>query len=414
MGRRPKNNAEDDEQQPQPVAGTDAEEMAGQIAGERETQGIVEIETLLEDSAYEHAQVAIKKRDPLSGRDIHLERHPISALKPDPNEFLRVRYGGGKYRLFFYPDDRSNRAYTTKQMDIDPAVPKGEFYRQFEPAQEKDDSALRLAIEKIKGESGSNMDVILAMMQMQQKNSEMMMQMQQKSTETMITAITSMVAAVKGGGGNQGTDILTALGVFEKLKGRDTGMEPLALLKFAKDLAREMGGKDDDDEPAWIKALGGILPLVMPGMQRPPVAPPAQLPPNVEAMPAAAPMPEPVKPNPFQNGGQTVIDTNAAQPTQNGPVKIETIIHQITPMLIARIESGSSPEDAVAIMENPILISDEQYTDLLHILEKPDWPAVLFGGEESIAKHRAWFDKLRELLLAGDAEEEDEPDEAEK
>jgi hypothetical protein len=154
-----------------------------------------------------------------------------------------------------------------------------------------------------------------------------------------------------------------------------------------------------------LKALSGILPLVMPGMQRPQPGPPAQLPSNVEPMPA----PEPVKPNPFPQATQPVIETTPAEPQQNGAVKIQDIIKSITPMLLARIESGSKPDDALAIMENPILISDDQFDQLIDILEKPDWPMVLFGGDDAIAKHRQWFDELRELLLKSVSEQPEGP-----
>src|SRR6185369_470986 len=84
------------------ITGTQASELEQQIADDKEARGIGEIENLLAHVGGEGGQFAVKRIDPLTGKQSHLERMPITALRDygnDPAEVLRARYGGGGYNI---------------------------------------------------------------------------------------------------------------------------------------------------------------------------------------------------------------------------------------------------------------------------------------------------------------------------
>jgi hypothetical protein len=402
--RRPKPDADPDNDQDggggDELPESQAAALEQQISDEREGRSIAAIEAVLESVERVEGQFAVKRIDPLSGKQLHLERMPIAVLRDygsDPSEFLKARYGGGQYNLIFYVPEQGGgwRQYTMRRFEVDKSIPPGEFFRAQreagdQPERGADETLLGKLMDKIKTEGGGNSDVLLALMQMQAQASRDMIQVLMKSSADTLTAITSMVAALKGGGGQAGFNMLEALAVFDKLKGRDNQPDAIRLLELAHKWFSDHH-KDEEDEPTWLKAIGGLLPALMGGgLQRPPPAPEL-------AMPAGG------RPGP-------ILDTNGApgqpqQPPPGRPMKppLREMLKQLYPVIVQRIQEGTTPEDVFDWLNNPVTaFSDAEYNELVELFRLPTWETELFGDAKLIEPHRAWFQEIRQLFLAED------------
>lgn len=398
----------EDEPLETPPDPTVPDSLADQFETDRAVRGIEDIENLLRDTNLDNAQVAVKKIDPVDRKAVHLERLSIEAFRPDVEEFLRSRYGGGKYKLFFYPGDRSHNGacYTVKIFNIDMACPPGEFYREqqkmYKEPSKHDDSALLVALDKIKTEGGGQSELMIAMMQMQQQSSQNMMTMISQTNATMMTAMTQMVAALgKGGGGSQPLDMLQMLKVFKDLSGGNQTSDPVKLLEFAHKLSREFSDKDED-EPGWLKALTQILPALMPRPMLPP--PGAQTP----AVPQPALEPAPPAPPVFSEPEMQLSNPEPEPDMLQRFLPVKVLANHILPRLLAGIDQGATPEDALDMFNNPLspnALTDKQFDELMTILKREDWAKELFDDEGKILAQREWFDKLRDLILESGKEE---------
>jgi len=417
LGRPYKNKPEDAPPENETdQAGSLAQEVEQQAGDERAARVQLSIEDLLDQCSDNDGMVSFKKVDMLSGSDKHLEKLPVATVGADIFEFVRLRYGGGKYKATFsILEGTSYREITTRVIDLDATIQPGSFYDAQKKEPEKDGTAA--VIEAVLEKMGKRGDGEISTSQMLL----LMMKQQQEASNQMMTMFTTVIGAIsKGAGGGQGIDMLNALAVFDKLKGNSGDMvKPmLEMMEFARKIMVDRAKKEsgDDDSP-WAKMLaeaftavmarmsGGPLPQLQTGVEMPP-----NMGPVIRPMPDAPPAP-PAGPA-FEVSNPTIEEvpiTEADDMKLTRFVPIKILAPALLPKIIEAIEGGDAePEDALDMFNNPlspIKLTDTQYDELVGILKAETWPVDLFGGDDKIAKHRGWFDKLRELILK-EAEEE--------
>lgn len=418
--REPVDRGDPDQDADPGVVESLADEVSRQAGEERAARVQLTIEELLDQCSSNDGEVAFKSIDAVTRGENHLERIPVDSVGRDIHEFARARYGGGRYKALFYARlEGEYRLLTQRIISIDVAVPPGEFYRSQEkrnqPEKEGTAALIETILEKMnasrKGEMGTAELLLL------------MMKQQQESSNQMLTMFTTVIGAMskQGGGSSQGIDMLNALAVFDKLKGNSGEMvrPVIDMMEFARKLMVDKARKDSGEEGSpWADMLAQALTAVMARMsggQMPQLQPPQEEPMPAGPAPTIRPMPEaaPVASGP----GIEVSSPTVEQPQPaNDDMKlmhilpIKAIVPAMLPRFIVAIEeSHATPEDAFEMLNNPLSpskLTDDQYDDLLGILRRENWVDELFGGADKIAKHKAWFEKLRELILkAEDAPE---------
>jgi hypothetical protein len=332
---------------------------------------------------------------------MHLERVPVSVMKPDLWDFIAKRYGGGRYELVFILPPPRSTFYSKKRVDIDFRIPEGEFFKAArEPAAAP--SAIDKLVDKVSGNGDGQNSMFLTFLKMTQDQNAAMIRMQSESSAQVIAAISNMAAALKGGG-EKPFDMLQALAVFDKLKARDNSVDPLKLMEMAHNWFRENSA--DDEEPQWVKLVQAVAPMLLGKM--PPGAPEVR---QIEAQqqpgqPGAVAQPAQPSPGPERTPtGKTqspfVAMPAADQPQPEGEeMNIRFLLKMIRPKLFAQIESGASPQDAVDLVENPFVLTDNMYDQLETALKLDTWKADLFGDLTLTEKQDAWLLEFRRLFL---------------
>lgn len=377
-----------------------AEDVREQFDLEREMRQAVEIEDLLGRLNEENARVQVKEVK-TTGLEVIVERVDITSVGDDLNEFVRTRYGPGRWRLFFEIKRANGKfeVYQTRNFNVHDDAPKGAYFRnrERERAEETaspDNSVMSKLLDKVKTEGGGSNEMMMLFFKSMQDQSN-------KTNEMMMTMMTTVVTAIAGinrggGGANPQLDMLQMLKVFKELNGGSSASDPIALLKFARELSKDMRDKGDD-EPGWLKMLEHALPLFMPQLGGAPAGYP----------PPATPINPPL-PAPEMNFQPSTSTEGEEMLARFLPVK--ALANAILPRLLQGIESGAEPGDALDMFNNPLSgasLTDKQWDDLVVILKNDTWAMDLFDDEAKIASQRAWFDKLRELILKSDAETEE-------
>jgi hypothetical protein len=325
-------------------------------------------------------------------------------------ERIRELWGGGDYKARFSDNSGKYRSHKSFVIDYN-SKSDLDGGRRERPANEE---ALSKAIDKLSpsGAHAGSQDLMLRMMEMQQKRDDQFLQLMlksqndaAKSQSDMMTAMITLVSAQKTPAPAQpGMDMLAALQVFDKLKGQS--FDVIELLRLAKEMAEDGGGKSE----SWLEKLAPLLPMLL--GQGGPGAPPAPQPQNLlpasgTSMPAR-PMSPAVQSVPINNGGAT-ISTPVGVENPLPPVNPQTpdemkalivfFVRQKLPQLRHYAATESDPYDVAALLSNPVAVPREQFFSLCEMLEKESWINDLFGGEPNIQPFKAWFEKLRKEIL---------------
>lgn len=395
-----------------------------EMAEDLERESIAEIADLLQSERLNSGTIKLKRVSPRG--DEYVATISVDHYKERGDEGIAEDYGGGQYRLIFHASN--GQFVTQKTIRID-ARRKGKL-DQVEPGPpDASGSALLQAIAKLSPPQDKEA-TFLKMLELQQNQSNQFMQAMQTANASMITAITSMVAALKPAateGGGKGLDLLTALQVFDKLKPTSSAGDTLKVLEFAHRLIMER--KDEEEDEGWFeKLIRGIAPMLIGGMQQPgsmqpqpwqpPALPPAEVQsPSVQSpsQPATHNQQPANSDNPQPTGTETVQMESEAAP-MNIEDQIRFTAKQVLPMLLFKASTGATPEDVAELAANPALLNDEQFDALVALLRKDDWPKQIFGSVSAIMLQRKWFDRLREeiIKIADAPDDEDENAEADR
>ena len=230
-----------------------------------------------------------------------------------------------------------------------------------------------------------NMPLMLAMMQMQSKQSE--------STMQMMVQMFSAMANQRG----TGIDAQLAGLVTETLKtARPDPVKSIGeILQIARDLSDTgVGGESN----SMTKLLEMAMPMVVPLISR--MATPAA--------PAAAPIDIPRRPAPV------VSAPLSANPSVNPSVNPSTAPANVNPapdeamnlsmilgMLVGAAKANREPVTYAEMLLDQM--PEDKWGDMEAILKTPTYLATLFGPENAarLEIYRPWFDRLRDEILAG-------------
>jgi hypothetical protein len=370
-----------------------AQDVAQQAIMDKELTSAMAIEELMGSPEMESGQCRVTRKGITDADFVHLERVPVASMQPDLHDFIAKRYGGGKYLLWFHLS--TGRFHAKKRLDIDHRVAEGEFFKEQRPvaaAGNGETGAISKLVDKIGGGNGSQ-DLLLTFLKMQQDQAAQMMNAQMQSTAQMLSAMSTMFAALKGGGEKPAFDMLQALTVFNQLKAKDSSVDPIKLMEMAHNWFRE-NQHDGEEESGWFKLVQALAPVLLGKMGAPMPAEMAlrqlEQPPAVNgaqpAGPAAPPTAAPPQPAP--------------EPEANiDPMNIPLLLKLYRPQLFAMIEAGRTPADVVDFLNNPVVMSDAQLDRIEAILRADTWKADLFGDMTLTDKQSAWFDEFRKIFL---------------
>ena len=84
-------------------------------------------------------------------------------------------------------------------------------------------------------------------------------------------------------------------------------------------------------------------------------------------------------------------------------MNVHLMIRLMRPRLFAQIAAGASPQDAVDLASNPLVLQDYQYDQLTKILSADGWEKELFGDVQLTEGQRTWLNEFRRLFLEPDA-----------
>lgn len=337
-------------------------------------------------------------------------------------DYMKRTWGGGDYQCKF---KANGRIFTSKRFPIDyNAKPE---ISQEETKPTADESALSKMVEKMSPPGAGN-ELVMQLMQQNATQSQSFLLLMQKAQSEQITAMTNLVAAMTakpGAAAPEKFNMLEALAVFDKLKSPGSGVDPLELLRFAKDLLDEK----KDTGGGWVDKLFECAPQLLTLMSGRGLPMPPGM--NLPALPAGrtvAPSPPVSGALPSQAGELPSVIPPGAGTTPNGQpapvVPISTtpeemkalivwMVRQKLPMLKAYAAQNVDPLNVATLLSNPLMVPEGQFTELCAMLEKETWLQDIFGGLESVAPNLAWFESLRvEILEEKKAMEENENDQA--
>jgi hypothetical protein len=217
---------------------------------------------------------------------------------------------------------------------------------------------------------------------------KMMIMQQQENTRMMI----SMMTAILGKPAAQPDSALTQMSTMllkHSLEQNQNKMEDM--INTMTKLKKFTDVEEDDEEEekgSFLQDIMSAIPAVLKQVFQQPQ--PQSLPPGASMngmQPVPAPVPEP--------------------PAQGVVERISAALSAI----IQQAEAGVPPIEVHNTWEP--LIDPQEYTILQDFLRKPDWFENLTAQLPQIAQNRAWFEKLREIIIADKYEEvaEEAPEE---
>lgn len=385
-----------------------------------------QIRQIAQAEGMDDGRASISRRPP--GRPAHVYCGEM-ALGDFSLEQCRRLWGGGDYRVRFRKANGEYAGHKSFVIDHD-SKPDAQAVIASQRDNQRSDDSLATAVvgkvmDKLAPEKGEQQNVLLEMMKMQREQANQFLTLMLKSQSDMVTAMANLAAAASKPAAvapAPGLDMLTALQVFDKLKGKD--FDVIALFRLVKEMAEESGGKQPE---SWVEKLMPLVPMLLNGGQPPPGQPgqpgqPGALPSGqpqralpappgsvVTGMPTmtARPAPVPIA-GPTMNGGATVATpdgvanpTLPANPSTPEEMKqlIVLIIRQKLPQLKLYAANGADPYDVSALVSNPLAVPRDQFFQLCELLEKETWLDDIFGGEPAIAPFKVWFEALRKAIL---------------
>lgn len=69
----------------------------------------------------------------------------------------------------------------------------------------------------------------------------------------------------------------------------------------------------------------------------------------------------------------------------------------VTPILLRAARKNTPVESYVDVLDN--VLDDDGRTILVEFLRRDDWMQSLFGDNPDVARHAAWFESLRAVIL---------------
>ncbi len=377
---------------------TTADDVRRQQAQFDDATAALEIEKIIGSEEMLDGRCRITRRGQTDSDFVTIETVPVSTLKPDLYEFVSKRYGGGRYGLWFYLP--SGEYHTKKSISIDFRIPEGEFFSQQRArADEPEPSAIDKLVDKITGRpEGENQaqTLMLTFLKMSQDQNVAMVNAMAQTTAQTLTAIANMAAALKGGATQApGMNLLEALAVFDKLKAKDTSVDPIKVLELAHTWFRENQG--EDEEPQWMKLVQALAPVLLGKGISPPQPP---------ALPEGMPEKQPITPGPPERlvpGLPEQPPSVAPEAEAADPMNILFLVRMMKARLFEQIAAGAQPQDAVDLVFNPLLLTDDQFEKLDAILRDENWQRNVFGSALT-PEQKTWLDEFRRLFLVELAE----------
>lgn len=370
-----------------------AEDIRQAAIEEQESAAALAIEEVMGREEIQEGICLVRRRGINDPEWMHLETVPVSSMRPDVWDFIAKRYGGGRYELIFKLPSR--QFFSKKRLDIDFRVAEGEFFKaQREPAATAP-SAIDKLVDTVSGRGEGNQTLLLTFLKMMQDQNAAMMKVQTEASAQVITAISNMAAALKGGE-KPAFNMLEALAVFDKLKSKDSNVDAIKILDLAHNWFSE---NSTDDEPQWVKFVQALVPVLL--GQMPGQVPQAR---QIEAQPQPGPVSGPVtqpngQPQPQPTIAPPVVAMPAATTDPPEEMNISLLLRMIRPKLFAQIEAGASPQDAVDLVENPLFLTDAIYTEIETALKAETWKGDLFGDMNLTEKQDVWLTEFRRLFL---------------
>ncbi len=399
---KPRKTTEENEGDPPEPGDATAQDIQQAAAADKDAEAAMAIEAILDSEEMVDGTCRVKRRGQTEQDYLFLERVPVSSMKPDLFDYIAKRYGGGRYELWFFLP--RGGYYAKKNLIVDYRVTEGEFFKsQRQPAEAPtgngETSAIAKLVDKIAGTGdGQNQNLILTFLKMSQDQNAAMLAANAQMVGQMMTAMSAMFAAVKSTETKPQFNMLEAMAVFDKLKAKENPIDPLRMFEVMHKWFRDNQGDGDDQEPWWLKPIQALAPVLLGKMPQQQIADAqAQSQPQPQPQPVMQPIAGPVdqplaQPAPLNPPG--------TEPDPNDPMNIIFLIRMIRPKIFAQIKNGATPQDAVDLVENPLLLTDAQYEKLEEVLRKDDWLKELFGNVADLTPEQiAWLTEFRRLIL---------------
>lgn len=295
------------------------------------------------------------------------ENVPIESLTED---FLGAEYGGGTFRLAFLRGNGS--IITNRVIRIDERI-KGK--RDSVPTTENKSEtaageALTTLVNKLadKQDQNGTPSGFVEMMQMQlasqQSASDKMFQMLMASNASNLSMLT---AGLQSRPAEQKSPLPELVGLFmpvvlEMIRKKTDGLEDIERIARIKDLFATPEAKEDMIEKI-IKYGGPLAAAILGGR--------GEQPPQGQQLPPPGPSPQ---------------------------------IQMFLSVILNAARNDADPTAYALMIEHQA--DDATYDSLIAVLEKETWFADLFGQLSEFQDHRAWIERLREILLEDDSEEQ--------
>jgi hypothetical protein len=350
-----------------------------------------EISTILEREDATTSTIIVNRRMTRTERYAHLAE---IGLKDYNREEIARQYGGGEYRCrirrsdgtfgptWYFSVDRTRKAEI--EGDVIPGTAGG-----YDAVRLVETVASKLS-EK---DHGPDMNSIVTMMSdKSDKMMQMMIMNQQESTKMMVGMMSAMASAMAGRPQPTNDTALTTISTMllkHSLESSKTSMDDMlsTIIKLKK-----LAGEDEEEEAqekgSFVQDIVSAIPQVMKTMfnQGQGQAQPAQLPPQ-------SPTPE--------------MAVATAQPEKPRELTPQEKMESIIPALVQFAIQKSNPVEVHDMYVD--MISDEEYEVVAQYLEDEKWWERLSKAIPQMVPHKDWFNKLREIILAEPAEEE-QPD----
>ncbi len=376
-----------------------AEDIATQAALDKDTTAALAIEEIVFSEDLAQGRCRVTRRGQLDAEYLMVESVPVSSMKPDLFEFLSQRYGGGRYEMWFFLP--TGKYYARKKVDIDYRVPEGEFFRlqrQQAAAQSgAGPTAVDKLVDKLAG-GGDGQNVMLTFLKMSQEQNAAMLQSNMQMVTAMMGAMANMVGALKGGEQKPAFNMLEAMAVFDKLKTKDNPVDPLRLFEVMHKWFRDNQSNGEEAEPWWIKPIQALAPMLLGKMPQPQNAQAVEEQRQIAEQPQPSPQPEQQQPGKIEPNNTPIPHPPTELPPD--PMNIIFLSRMIRPKLFAQIASGALPQDAVDLVNNPLILTDDQYDKLEAVLKTDTWEKELFGDINLTAEQQLWLNQFRSILLS--------------
>lgn len=291
-------------------------------------------------------------------------------------ETIKRYYGGGDYQVRFAA--KGGRYVRSIRFSIDPRH-KGEIDKIHEtPA-------------PVTNQNDNSQALLAFMMQQQQTQAQQSQQSMTLMMTMMAESQKSMAAIIAAALSGRQTPVQDSSSKFievvmpmltESMKPKGGIAEFAETVKIAKDLIGPAPEKEEkDDMLEKMMTIGA--PLLGAFMAR------GQ---------AQQPQPQPIRANPVQPPPPPSLPPSAEQVAQAKAQELLGKLRFVTPILVRAAKKGSYIDSYLEILEDNL--DDEGHEMLVFMLQRDDWISTLFNDNPDVVANKAWFESLREAILA--------------